>query len=200
MGSSEPEPDPIPPATSSSSPSKEFQPPARGQKATAPEAESHANAQSKSLAEQQSQGADGVTGATAADGAFTAETTGRVPGVSVHDFACPFVAGRTILFHVMLLEGSVFVWVGEKSLGLEDLQVAISTPYASLPCVTTLMGEVDGPGSSMAQKLSKRFSMPVFLSYNFEGAEADVDYFVQKEAIRILKELLTSGGAKGSGT
>mmetsp|Transcript_46474 Transcript_46474/g.72469 ORF Transcript_46474/g.72469 Transcript_46474/m.72469 type:complete len:162 (-) Transcript_46474:1-486(-) len=97
---------------------------------------------------------------------------------------------RPVIFHVTMLDGSLFLWIGDAGLGLNDLQAAVPTRYDSLPCVTCLRGDLDGPGTNLAQKLSKRFSRLIYLSYNLSGGEPELLLFVQKEAIRIIKELL----------
>mmetsp|Transcript_87593 Transcript_87593/g.203739 ORF Transcript_87593/g.203739 Transcript_87593/m.203739 type:complete len:204 (+) Transcript_87593:99-710(+) len=97
---------------------------------------------------------------------------------------------QTVLFHVTLLEGSLFLWVGGPQLGLDDFQVATPTKFDPMPCVATLRGEVDGPGGSLAQKLSRRFGMLVFLSFNLENAEPELMLFIQREATRFLSEVL----------
>mmetsp|Transcript_35762 Transcript_35762/g.111624 ORF Transcript_35762/g.111624 Transcript_35762/m.111624 type:complete len:107 (+) Transcript_35762:207-527(+) len=99
-----------------------------------------------------------------------------------------------------MLEGSVFVWIGSTRLGLNDFHVATPTPYDPLPCVATLRGDVDGPGGGLAQKLSRRFGMLVFLSFNLDGAEPEVGLFAQKELTRILTELLADKGGSANST
>merc|ERR1711879_666690 len=88
---------------------------------------------------------------------------------ATHTFSAKFEE-RVLLFHVMLLEGSLFIWVAGPRMGLDDLQAAIPTRYDSLPSVATLRGESDGPGSSIAQKLSRAFKRLVFMSFNVEDA------------------------------
>eukprot|EP00929_Paragymnodinium_shiwhaense_P029411 TRINITY_DN16860_c0_g3_i1.p1 TRINITY_DN16860_c0_g3~~TRINITY_DN16860_c0_g3_i1.p1 ORF type:complete len:133 (+),score=29.44 TRINITY_DN16860_c0_g3_i1:71-469(+) len=97
---------------------------------------------------------------------------------------------QTVIFNVTLFEGSVLLWIGDAKLGMDDIQAAAPTPYDSLPSVATLKGELDGPGSQLAQKLSKKFRTMVFLSFNLTVAEGEVMLFVQKESNRILAELL----------
>ena len=84
----------------------------------------------------------------------------------------------------------VFLWVGgARSNGLEDLQVATPTRYDPLPAVASLRGEADGASSGLAQKLSRRFGILVFLSLNVE-LEGEMMLAVQKESTKILNELL----------
>ncbi|CAK0812967.1 unnamed protein product [Prorocentrum cordatum] len=110
-------------------------------------------------------------------------------GLGVHNVVLQF-ADRTVIFHVTLLEGSVFLWVGGAELGIGDLKVATPTKYDTLPSVATVRGEGDGPGSAIAQRLSRRFGCLVFASFNLSNPEPDLMLFVQKEAARILGELL----------
>merc|ERR1719199_834094 len=127
-------------------------------------------------------------GAAGSSGTEGAACTRKVP--SVHNIVVKFV-DRPVLFHIMLLDGSFFLWVGDAGLSLDDLQVAVPTRFDPMPAVTTLRGDMDGPGSGLAQKLSKKFNRLIYLSYNL-GAEPMAMLFVQKEATRILGELLAN--------
>eukprot|EP00415_Alexandrium_ostenfeldii_P002750 UN2750 len=89
-----------------------------------------------------------------------------------------------------MLEGSLFVWVGSPSLGINDLQVATPTRYDPLPSVATLRGDTDGPGAGIAQKLSRRFGILIFLSFNLDGSQPELVFFTQKELGAALAELL----------
>ena len=115
------------------------------------------------------------------------------------------IQGQVLHFHVTKLEGQapwrcdatkktvesieVFLWVGDRSNGLEDLQVATPTRYDPLPAVASLRGEADGASSGLAQKLSRRFNVLVFLSLNVELGSAEM-LALQKESTKILGELL----------
>eukprot|EP00927_Polykrikos_kofoidii_P060927 TRINITY_DN55824_c0_g1_i1.p1 TRINITY_DN55824_c0_g1~~TRINITY_DN55824_c0_g1_i1.p1 ORF type:complete len:193 (+),score=34.31 TRINITY_DN55824_c0_g1_i1:74-652(+) len=114
---------------------------------------------------------------------------GKLPLPFVHKSLAKFM-DQGVFFHTTLFDGSVFLWVGDQRLGLDDLQVSTPTKYDPLPCVATLRGDADGIGSSLAQKLSKRFGMMVYLSYNLAGSSPEIGLFVQKEAQRILGVLL----------
>mmetsp|Transcript_54600 Transcript_54600/g.159388 ORF Transcript_54600/g.159388 Transcript_54600/m.159388 type:complete len:170 (+) Transcript_54600:67-576(+) len=121
------------------------------------------------------------------------QVAGKVP--QVYNFSAKYL-NQTVLFHVTMLDGSAFVWVGSTRLGLQDFQVATPTPYDPWPCVATLRGDVDGAGANIAQKLSRRFGMLIFLSFNLENAEPELILFTQKELGNVLAELLAEG--KGS--
>ncbi|CAL1161563.1 unnamed protein product [Cladocopium goreaui] len=94
--------------------------------------------------------------------------------------------GQVLHFHLMQLDGQIFLWIGGEKLGLDDLHVALPTRFDSLPSVASLRGEVDGNASSLSQKLSRRFGLMVFLSLNVPDIEGEM----MKESTRILKDLL----------
>merc|ERR1712224_569777 len=110
--------------------------------------------------------------------------------VAVHNLSSVHF-DRVVHFHIIDLDGSFFLWIGDTSLSFEDLQVACPTRYDTMSPVTTLCGELDGPGTTLAQMLSKRFKVPVFLSYNL-GADGDLMIWAQKEAIRHLGAVLVA--------
>mmetsp|Transcript_11683 Transcript_11683/g.26532 ORF Transcript_11683/g.26532 Transcript_11683/m.26532 type:complete len:159 (-) Transcript_11683:53-529(-) len=120
----------------------------------------------------------------------SSEVVSRPP--RVYKFGAKFV-NQTVLFHVVMLEGSAFVWVGTSRLGLNDLQVATPTPYDPLPSVATLRGDMEGPGAGIAQKLSRRFGILVFLSFNLDSSQPELVLFTQKELGAALAELLRGG-------
>mmetsp|Transcript_58292 Transcript_58292/g.162499 ORF Transcript_58292/g.162499 Transcript_58292/m.162499 type:complete len:145 (-) Transcript_58292:19-453(-) len=109
----------------------------------------------------------------------------RVP--SVHSFAERF-GNQRVFFHATMLQGSAFLWVGDQKLGLEDIHASVPTKYDTFPSVATLKGDVDGAGANLAQKLSKRFGMLVFLSFNLPPAEPELVLFVQKELTQFLRK------------
>ncbi|CAE8604337.1 unnamed protein product [Polarella glacialis] len=114
-------------------------------------------------------------------------SSSRLPRVHSCSASC---MGRTIHFHVTLLEGSCFLWVGGAGLGLNDLQVAVPTKYDPIPSVASIIGDSDGPGGNLAQKLSRKFGMLVFMSYNIPESEPEMMLAVQKESSNLLTELL----------
>merc|ERR1712137_139330 len=112
---------------------------------------------------------------------------------SVHNFSAK-APDRIVNFQITLLDGSAFIWIGSSVNGLEDLQVSIPTKYdQTLPSVATLRGDSEGPGASLAAKLSKKFKMLVFMSFNIADAESDLMLFVQKEVNTYLTNLLAAG-------
>mmetsp|Transcript_11892 Transcript_11892/g.21749 ORF Transcript_11892/g.21749 Transcript_11892/m.21749 type:complete len:174 (-) Transcript_11892:12-533(-) len=137
------------------------------------------------LEEAEGLAAAGAGGAAASGSVIEAETV-EVP--SVHSFLRKHPLGNAII-HVTLLEGSAFLWIGDAKLGLDDLHVSMPTPYDPLPSVTTLRGDSEGPSSGMAQKLSKRFGMLVFLSFNLSNPDMQFLLYIHKEVITILEEL-----------
>ncbi|CAJ1379383.1 unnamed protein product [Effrenium voratum] len=112
--------------------------------------------------------------------------------VGIFNSSC-LCGGQVLHFHVVRLQGSVLMWVGSQLKGLEDLQVATPTRFDPMPTVASLRGETEGNGSQLAQKLSRRFQVPVFLSFNLE-AEPEAMLAVQKESTRLLSEILGPPG------
>uniref|UniRef100_A0A7S1AC38 Uncharacterized protein n=1 Tax=Noctiluca scintillans TaxID=2966 RepID=A0A7S1AC38_NOCSC len=95
-----------------------------------------------------------------------------------------------LLFHVMVLEKSAFLWIGTEGLGLEDLNMAVPTPYDEQPSVIEIMGGSAGFGASMSQKLSKRFGILLYVSVNVMIDSSDMEMFIQKETITLLTKIL----------
>lgn len=117
--------------------------------------------------------------------------------VAVHNFSS-ICLDKLVHFHILELSGSFFLWIGDSSLGFEDLQVACPNAYEALPPVTTLMGDLDGPGSTFAQMMSRRFKVPVYLSYNLDASDSSLLMWAQKESIRMLGEVLNKTGTSAS--
>ncbi|CAK9117503.1 unnamed protein product [Durusdinium trenchii] len=112
------------------------------------------------------------------------------PRISCSSCLC---GGQVLHFHVMQLEGQIFLWIGGERLGLDDLHVATPTRFDALPSVASLRGEVDGHASGLAQKLSRRFGRMIFFSLNLpEEVQAETMLALQKESTRILTDLLDS--------
>eukprot|EP00931_Biecheleriopsis_adriatica_P011046 TRINITY_DN112116_c0_g1_i1.p1 TRINITY_DN112116_c0_g1~~TRINITY_DN112116_c0_g1_i1.p1 ORF type:complete len:152 (+),score=38.96 TRINITY_DN112116_c0_g1_i1:26-481(+) len=133
-----------------------------------------------------------VEAAGYASGAAAPAAPQRLPKVHSCSASC---LGKLVHFHVTLLEGSAFIWVGSPRLGLDDLQVAVPTKYDPLPSVACLRGESDGSGSNLAQKLSRRFGMLIYFSFNLPDAEPEMLLAVQKEITSLLSSLLEQTAA-----
>eukprot|EP00434_Breviolum_minutum_P008773 symbB.v1.2.007734.t1/scaffold457.1/size330934/4 len=89
----------------------------------------------------------------------TTEPVGYVaPKVVTSSCLC---GGQVLHFHVMQLDGQVFLWIGGEQKGFDDLHIATPTRFDPLPSVASLRGEVDGNASSLSQKLSRRFGLMV---------------------------------------
>eukprot|EP00933_Yihiella_yeosuensis_P043012 TRINITY_DN37708_c0_g1_i1.p1 TRINITY_DN37708_c0_g1~~TRINITY_DN37708_c0_g1_i1.p1 ORF type:complete len:149 (+),score=27.00 TRINITY_DN37708_c0_g1_i1:68-514(+) len=136
--------------------------------------------------------------AAAASGyAEASSTPPTAPATSLAERTLPYIhtcsvacLGKLVHLHITLLEGSIFLYIGGPKLGFDDLQVAVPTPYDPLPSVASLRGELDGPSTNLAQKLSKRLGMMVYISFNLPEAEPEMLLLVQKECNDILDELL----------
>jgi len=88
----------------------------------------------------------------------------------------------------LTLPSSVFIWIGEDNSRFDNLSIAATTRFSSLPSSVHVLGENTG---TLAHKLTKRLGKQVLLSYNVEmdplnqGMNED---FVLKEVIAQLSK------------
>ena len=93
------------------------------------------------------------------------------------------------------LPSSIFIWIGEDDSRFDNLDIASTTRFSTLPCSVHVFGEGTG---SLAHKLTKRLGKQVLLSYNVEmdplnqGMNED---FVLKEVITQLTKKDVSPGS-----
>jgi len=86
------------------------------------------------------------------------------------------------------LPSSVFIWLGEDNSRFDNLSIASTTRFSTLPSSVEVLGESTG---TLAHKLTKRLGKQVLLSYNVEldplnqGMNED---FVLKEVIAQLSK------------
>eukprot|EP01068_Selenidium_serpulae_P003076 Selendium_serpulae@DN286_c0_g1_i1.p1 len=118
--------------------------------------------------------------------------------------------GCLVSYWILDLRGAFLVWVGETAEAaatMADLHVAVplSSPTPSMRdpvSATCVMGDFTGPGYDIAQKLSRRLRVPVYLSFNLAQADDELLLFVQKELLtRLLRvkqgSVTTAGPSDG---
>ena len=78
------------------------------------------------------------------------------------------VAERQIKFEVLKFNDSIFVWIGEKHMRVfNDLSLSTLFPKTMEPIGTKIMGDSTNlTSSNIANKLSKKLSKPVYVSFN----------------------------------
>lgn len=72
--------------------------------------------------------------------------------------------------HVIKMEESLYLWIGDKNANLmNDFCLALPSKYESEPISTKLLGPVaDTTSMSIAKRLAKKFSMPIYVSFNLQ--------------------------------
>ncbi|XP_003705302.1 proteasome assembly chaperone 4 [Megachile rotundata] len=89
-----------------------------------------------------------------------------------HEFMTD-IGDKSIACHIIKMENCLYLWLGDfNENAMNDLSFAIVSPYEKQPLATKIMGPVVNEASSnLAQRLSKKLSKPVYVSFNIE-----VDY------------------------
>ncbi|XP_002741269.1 proteasome assembly chaperone 4-like [Saccoglossus kowalevskii] len=86
--------------------------------------------------------------------------------LSVYNFSDRLME-HSIHFHVLKLNESFLVWIGDRSANMSSLAVSMTTPYDQIPSSASLLGEAsDTPSTVLSQKLAKKTRKQVFVSYN----------------------------------
>lgn len=90
-------------------------------------------------------------------------------GLKFHEFMTE-VGDLLIVCHMIKMEDSLYVWVGNyNENAMNDLSFAIKSPYEKEPLATKIMGSiVNDCSSNLAKRLSKKLSMPVYISFNVQ--------------------------------
>ncbi|XP_026984060.1 proteasome assembly chaperone 4 isoform X3 [Sagmatias obliquidens] len=113
--------------------------------------------------------------------------------VSLHNFSARLWE-QLVHFHVMRLTDSLFLWVGATP-HLRNLSVAMCTRYVSaaggpwdpIPVSTALLGDVsDTTSTGLAQRLARKTSKQVFVSYNLPNTDSSFTLLVEN---RIKEEM-----------
>lgn len=84
-----------------------------------------------------------------------------------HEFMAQ-IGDLSIVYHMIKMEDSLYVWVGNYNDNtMNDLSFAIKSPYEKEPVTTKIMGSIfNDCSSNLAKRLSKKLSMPVYISFN----------------------------------
>ncbi|XP_026984061.1 proteasome assembly chaperone 4 isoform X4 [Sagmatias obliquidens] len=105
--------------------------------------------------------------------------------VSLHNFSARLWE-QLVHFHVMRLTDSLFLWVGATP-HLRNLSVAMCTRYDPIPVSTALLGDVsDTTSTGLAQRLARKTSKQVFVSYNLPNTDSSFTLLVEN---RIKEEM-----------
>uniref|UniRef100_A0A8C6CGV6 Proteasome assembly chaperone 4 n=1 Tax=Moschus moschiferus TaxID=68415 RepID=A0A8C6CGV6_MOSMO len=105
--------------------------------------------------------------------------------VSLHNFSARLWE-QLVHFHVMRLTDSLFLWVGATP-HLRNLAVAMCTRYDSIPLSTALLGDTsDTMSTGLAQRLARKTSKQVFVSYNLPNTSSSFELLVEN---RIKEEM-----------
>jgi len=86
------------------------------------------------------------------------------------------------------LPSSVFIWIGEDNSRFDNLSIAATTRFSSLPSSVQALGESTG---TLAHKLTKKLGKQVLLSYNVEMdplGQGLNENFVLKEVVAQLSK------------
>ncbi|OBS73901.1 proteasome assembly chaperone 4 isoform X1 [Peromyscus maniculatus bairdii] len=107
--------------------------------------------------------------------------------VSLHNFSARLWE-QLVHFHVMRLTDSLFLWVGATP-HLRNLAVAMCSRYDPIPVCTSLFGDTsDTTSSGLAQRLARKTSKQVFVSYNLPNTDNNFTLLVEN---RIKEEMET---------
>ncbi|EDL98312.1 rCG44200, isoform CRA_b [Rattus norvegicus] len=107
--------------------------------------------------------------------------------VSLHNFSARLWE-QLVHFHVMRLTDSLFLWVGATP-HLRNLAVAMCSRFDSIPVCTSLFGDTsDTTSTGLAQRLARKTSKQVFVSYNLSNTDSNFTLLVEN---RIKEEMET---------
>eukprot|EP00960_Hanusia_phi_P063946 765636-Hanusia_phi.AAC.2 len=110
-------------------------------------------------------------------------------GIREHTFM-EVVEDVKVCFQLLVMKGSVYVWIGSSSPSLKNLEMAMPSPLDPLPLSATLMGDGnESVGSSLARRLSMRLNAQVLVSYNLPGAMPALQSMAEKRLFEEVKQL-----------
>jgi len=99
-----------------------------------------------------------------------------------------------VCVQILLMKGSCIVWVGGPQASFASLDVAMKTHMDDVPVASALMGgEGDSPGSAIAKRLSMRFGLQAFVSFNLPAAQPLLLAVVEKRLLAEMQGLLGEG-------
>jgi hypothetical protein len=116
----------------------------------------------------------------------------------LHEWSAALVEEK-VFFQLYVLEGVVYLWIGAEDTRFDSLGVGVPAAKGAgskaMPSATTLLGGGGGDAGSqlLAQRLSRKFGLPVFVSLNVRD-DPQVRFFAEKEALRALAEHVTPAG------
>ncbi|XP_053442273.1 proteasome assembly chaperone 4-like [Nycticebus coucang] len=119
-------------------------------------------------------------------------TLAAAPGdISLHNFSARLWK-QLIHFHVLRLTDSLFLWVRAtthlRNL-LRNLAVAMGRRYDSIPVSTSVLGDTaDRTSAGLAQCLTRKANIQVFVSYNLQNTDSNFTLLVEN---RIKEEMET---------
>jgi hypothetical protein len=100
---------------------------------------------------------------------------------------------RQVICSVMIMEKSCFLWIStpDDVPTLGSMSTAIPTRFDSMPISSALLGS-DDMSSEIAQRLSKRFNIQVFISCNLPETYEDDMVQINSKLVDILKETFSA--------
>mmetsp|Transcript_16184 Transcript_16184/g.40948 ORF Transcript_16184/g.40948 Transcript_16184/m.40948 type:complete len:118 (-) Transcript_16184:431-784(-) len=70
-------------------------------------------------------------------------------------------------FQIRKMKGSTRVWIGDSSGSFKALNVAVNTPYSTVPVCSDLLPMKEGEeAAAFAQRLCKKFGETFYVSYS----------------------------------
>ena len=125
-------------------------------------------------------------------GVATGTSSSGDVGISTDRYLFEVGNDRQVMCSAMIMDKSCFLWLStpDNEPNLGSMSMAIPTRFDSMPTSTTLLGS-DDKGSEIAQRLSKRFNMQVFVSCNLPETYEDEMVQVSSKLVDILKEFFS---------
>jgi len=112
------------------------------------------------------------------------------PMTLVHNFEETFMETK-LFFHMIFLDGTVFIWIGSELGNFSELIVSLQTKFDNVASVSTLFGNsVDDFSSTLAQRLAHKFNLIFFVSCNLKE-NSIVNAYIEKRVVTELKLKLT---------
>lgn len=101
------------------------------------------------------------------------------------------IDGNMSVGNILFLERSCYVWIGDQNeSSMSSLVVAMNTKYENMPLSTTVFDESGNDsnsiGCSLAQRISKRFNIQCFVSYNLSNARGLSQ--IESELVKAISE------------
>eukprot|EP01112_Ceratiomyxa_fruticulosa_P002264 TRINITY_DN1236_c0_g1_i1.p1 TRINITY_DN1236_c0_g1~~TRINITY_DN1236_c0_g1_i1.p1 ORF type:complete len:172 (-),score=40.61 TRINITY_DN1236_c0_g1_i1:144-608(-) len=112
----------------------------------------------------------------------------EVPSIKQH-FHIESFLDNSIYYQVIVLRDSYYVWIGSKAATMDELAVAITTPYDKIPSASSLLGQnVDGLSQGLATRLATRTKKVFFVSCNLPNDQIMIA-FAEKKLVEFLKSV-----------